>query len=131
MKYALDTDILIYFLKGKESVVSKMCELPVDELGTTIINHAELFFGALNSAHKKKNTIKVQDVLGKLNLLPFCEGSSYRFAENKATLKKTGKIVADLDLMIASICIQNEVTLITNNVKHFKRIKGLKIENWS
>ncbi|WP_267257065.1 PIN domain-containing protein [Coxiella endosymbiont of Ornithodoros maritimus] len=68
MKYILDTDILIYFLKGKESVLSKIAETPLDDLGTTIINYTELLFGALNSTHKKTNLAKVMVLLRKLTI---------------------------------------------------------------
>ncbi len=131
MKYVLDTDILIYFLKGKESVVTKITEIPVEDLSTTIVNHTELLFGALNSTHKKENLIKVTGLLGKLEILPFCEKSSYRFAEKKAELKKSGRMLADLDLMIASICLQTNALLVTNNTRHFDRIAGLTVENWA
>lgn len=131
MKYILDTDTLIYFLKGHENVVKRVASVSRDELGTTIINHAELLFGAFNSQRKKQNLLKAKSFLENILIMPFCQESSYIFAENKALLKKRGNIVADLDLMIASIALRNKSILITNNTKHFNRIKKLKIENWT
>jgi len=130
MKYMLDTDTLIYFLKGKESVVKKLGSLSLDDIATTIINHAELLFGAYNSLKIKSNINKIEAFLGNIPVVPFCQQSSHIFAEQKAMLKKQGTIVADLDLMIASIAIRNGSILVTNNTKHFIRLKKLKIDNW-
>ena len=131
VKYLLDTDTLIYFLKGNEPVVRQFANRSPREIGTTIINHAELLFGAFNSTHKKQNLEKIHSFLEVLNIAPFCKESSYIFAEHKAFLKKQGAIIADLDLMIASIALRHRSILVTNNLRHFNRIKNLMIENWS
>lgn len=131
MKYILDTDTLIYFLKGNENVILKMSSTPSYSIFTTIINHAELLFGACNSIRKKQNLDKIQAFLTTIKIVPFCEESSNIFAENKAKLKQQGNIIADLDLMIASIALKNNATLITNNMEHFARIKKLNVDNWS
>lgn len=128
--YILDTDTLIYFLNGKDSVVQHITELPSDMLYTTIINHSELLFGAFKSTNKKRNLSKIRDFLQNIKILPFCINASEIFAEEKAILKKNGNMIADMDLMIASIAIYNNMVLITNNTKHFVRIKNLKMENW-
>lgn len=130
MKYILDTDILIYFLKGYENVVTHFATTSPEKLSITIINHTELLFGAHNSAKKKQNLGKIQSFLDKFEILPFCNESSHIFAAQKAALKNTGKIIDDLDLIIASIALKHQRTLVTNNTKHFERIKNLKIENW-
>jgi len=130
VKYVLDTDTLIYFLKGDVKVVNKMTQTNASHLNTTIINHAELFFGAFNSEHKKQNLEKITTFLSNINILPFCIESSTIFAEEKAYLKKEGAILADLDLMIGSIAIRHDAILVTNNTKHFSRLRHLKLENW-
>jgi tRNA(fMet)-specific endonuclease VapC len=131
MKYVLDTDTLIYFLKGDESVIKRFASTAPSDLSTTIINRTELLFGAFNSLKVKQNLSKIHGFLDKIRVLPFCNDASLIFAEQKATLKKAGNIVADLDLMIASIAIQNKSILVTNNTKHFMRLKKLKLENWT
>ena len=65
--------------------------------------------------------------LDNFKILQFDKNSSQIFAKSKAKLKKQGKIIADMDLMIASIAISNKAILYTNNLKHFNRIDGLKI----
>lgn len=130
MKYILDTDTLIYFLKGDKRVVEHVSQHSTNDLATTIINHSELFFGAYNSTRKKENIDTVSGLLKTLQIVPFCEPSSVIFAEQKAVLKKSGTIVADMDLMIASIAVRHKSILVTNNTRHFERIKNLKLENW-
>ncbi len=131
MKYILDTDILIYFLKGQANVVEHISRTSSEKIAMTIINHTELLFGVFNSAHQKQNLDKIQTFLKQINIFPFCEEASYIFAQQKALLKKQGTIIADLDLMIGSIVLKQQGVLVTNNIKHFTRIKGLKLENWS
>lgn len=130
MKYVLDTDTMIYFLQGHHNVVNHLANLPAQQIATTIFNHSELLFGAFNSLKKGKNLEKVQCFLNKIPTIAFCEESSYIFAQQKTALKNQGNIIADLDLMIASITLQNKAILVTNNTKHFTRIKYLKIQNW-
>ncbi|MBA2651142.1 MAG: PIN domain-containing protein [Tatlockia sp.] len=130
MKYFLDTDTLIYFLKGHKSVVENLsCHSSVD-LATTIINHSELLFGVFKSVKKKENLVIVTGLLKSLNIVSFCEDSSAIFAEQKAALKNQGTIIADMDLMIACIALRHKAVLVTNNTKHFERIKNIKLDNW-
>ena len=131
MKYILDTDILIYFLKGHQSIVEKVSVVSRSNLSTTIINHAELLYGAYNSTKKEQNLKKIQEFLKEIKVLEFTSTASLLFAEHKAQLKKQGNMLADMDLMIASIVLANDGILITNNVKHFEKIKKLNFENWT
>ena len=130
-QYVLDTDILIYFLKGQEHVVRRVARQAPEALHTTIVNHAELFYGAYNSVKKSQNLAKVEAFLHRIDILPFCEDASRQFAEHKAALRKKGQGVADMDLMIASISQHHGMVLVTNNTRHFERIKSLAIENWA
>jgi len=130
VKHVLDTDTIIYFLKGDRDIVSRVLSVPPESLYTTIINYAELMFGAYNSLKLKENLSKVKGFLSKIKILGFDEASGETFGKLKATLRKKGLSIADLDLMIASICILNDGTLITNNIRDFGKIKELRIENW-
>ncbi|MDD5156669.1 PIN domain-containing protein [Sulfurimonas sp.] len=127
-KYLIDSDILIYFLKGKQEVVQKLAKLPMDELYISRINYTELLYGAYNSARVEENLKIIVPFLENFEMLEFDEQSSVIFAKEKARLKKNGNIIADMDLMIASIAIKNSCTLVTNNLKHFERIQNLSIE---
>ncbi len=100
MKYVLDSDTLIYFLKGYPSIIEKVMSINQENLMTTIINHAELLFGAFNSVRKKQNLEEIEAFFNEINILPFCTGASRIFAEQKALLSQQGNIVADLDLTL-------------------------------
>lgn len=126
-KYILDSDILIYFLKGQKDIMKKIISLPQDNLYITIINYTELLYGIYNSNKIKHNKEKILPFLDNFKILEFDKKSSKIFAKLKSELKKSGNIIADMDLMIASITISNNAILFTNNIKHFKRIKDLEI----
>ena len=126
-KYVIDSDILIYFLKGKKDIIKKLSSIAMDDLYITRINFTELMYGAYNSARVEKNLKIIEPFLKTFKVLEFNQTSSIIFAKEKARLKKQGNIIPDMDLMIASIAIDNGFTLLTNNIKHFQRIKGLKI----
>lgn len=130
MNYVLDTDTIIYFLKGDPQVVKKVLHLDSKSIHTTIINHSELLFGAHNSAHIEKNLKKISQFLNAVSILPYNQDASQKFVQLKASLKAKGKLIADMDLMIASICLGQNITLVTNNSRHFERIPHLKITNW-
>ncbi|MFT5662028.1 MAG: tRNA(fMet)-specific endonuclease VapC [Sulfurimonas sp.] len=127
-KYLIDSDILIYFLKGKQEVVQKLSQIPIDDLYISRINYTELIYGAYNSAKINQNLKVIEPFLDSFTVLEFTKESSLIFAKEKARLKKSGNIIADMDLMIASIAIANDCTLISNNLKHFNRIQNLELE---
>ncbi len=131
MKYIIDSDILIYFLKNHPNVVNKFAEAESDDIAVTIISYAELLFGAYNSLRIKENLSKIKSFLETMTIVNFDKPAADIFARLKSDLRKEGRTISDMDLIIASICIANQWTLITNNSKHFKRIRELKIENWS
>lgn len=126
----LDSDILIYFLKGNSKIVDEVLKLSDKELFITRINYTELLYGAYNSTKIEENLKKIKPFLKQFTILEFDEKSSEIFAKIKAKLKKDGNIIADMDLMIASICIANNKKLSTNNLKHFERIDNLQIVKW-
>jgi predicted nucleic acid-binding protein len=126
-KYILDSDILIYFLKGEKEVIKKVLSLQNDELYITIINYTELLYGIYNSNKISQNREKILPFLDNFKILQFDKNASEIFAKLKAKLNKQGKIIADMDLMIASIAISNKAILYTNNLKHFNRIDELKM----
>ena len=127
-KYLIDSDILIYFLKGKQEVVERLSKIPIDDLYISRINYTELIYGAYNSTKIDHNLKVIEPFLENFTVLEFTKGSSLIFAKEKARLIKSGNIIADMDLMIASIAIENDCTLISNNMKHFERIQNLELE---
>ncbi len=130
VKYLLDTNIVIYFLNDTHGVSKNFLIHKNTELGISMLAFSELLYGAYNSTRCEKNLAQLKKLIADIQLIPFCERSAHTFGENKAWLKKKGTIVDDVDLIIGSIAIANDMTLITNNIKHFERIPKLKLENW-
>jgi predicted nucleic acid-binding protein len=127
-KYLIDSDILIYFLKGKQEVVERISQIPIDDLYISRINYTELIYGAYNSARVEQNLNVIEPFLENFKILELTKKSSFIFAKEKARLKKSGNIIADMDLMIASIAIENDCILMSNNIKHFQRVQNLELE---
>lgn len=130
MSIVIDSDISIYFLKGHSEIVSRLSGYPLEAIFTTRINYTELLYGAYNSAQIDNNLRKITAFLDTLSILEFDQKAGAIFAQEKARLKQQGILIADMDLMIASITIANDFSLVTNNLRHFERIENLRIERW-
>ena len=131
MLYILDTNTCIYFLnRSSEKIITKMKGLSPSNIKLSTITVAELFFGAEKSRAQKKNWATVQSFIGHFELIPFDEKCCLHYAKIRAPLEKSGSPIAPMDLLIASTTLAHSLILVTNNVKEFKRIKGLSLENW-
>jgi tRNA(fMet)-specific endonuclease VapC len=128
--YILDTDICIYWLKGDDSIEKKIVQVGFSNICITVITECELFYGAFKSAKKEKNLSVIGELKSKINTLHTVEGVSPIYGKLKSELGNKGQTIDDADLLIASIALSNNAILVTNNISHFKRIPGLKIENW-
>ena len=131
MKYSLDTNICIYLLNGSsDKLKKKLLSLPPKRITVTTIVKADLLYGAEKSIKKKENREKVEKFLTQIEVQPFDEKSAIIYSKIRAKLESTGKIIGANDLLIASIVLANNDALVTNNVKEFKRVPNLKVENW-
>ena len=131
MIFTLDTNIMSYLLKGDKNILQNVQNIITngEKLIINPITFYEVYRGLLN-----KNAIKQ---LGKFkrycNQFENCEFSRKTFiiaAEIYSDLKNRGDLIDDADIFIAALCIENDYLLITNNEKHFNRIKTLKFLNW-
>jgi len=130
MRYLLDTNICVYFLKQNAKIIDKIASISSDNLVTSCFNLAELLFGAYNSEYVDKNLERVRYIENTIEILPFNRKAIDSFAVIKADLKKQGKLIDDFDILISAVALSNDMILVTNNEKHFERIPNLKIENW-
>ena len=128
--YLLDTNICIYYIKGKYNLSEKFKSVDVTSLYISEITLAELKFGVANSQTPEKNTVVLNKFLTGIQILPIFDSLDL-YAAEKARLRKAGKPVDDFDLLIGATAIANELILVTNNSKHFIRLNGIKIENWT
>jgi tRNA(fMet)-specific endonuclease VapC len=129
--YMLDTDICIYIIKQKpESVLNHFNKLKVGELFISSITFAELMNGAKKSSRIEHNISKLNELADLLVVSPFDKEAAIVYGDVRSALEKKGIIIGGNDLLIAVHALSLDLILVTNNVKEFSRIDGLKIENW-
>jgi tRNA(fMet)-specific endonuclease VapC len=128
----LDTDILIQFLRNDEDAKEKISRLleSYQLLSTSSINVAELYFGAYLSENKEENINAVNKLLSKLVIYPFDIIDGKIYGEIRASLKRKGELINELDIFIASIAIEKDITLITRNIKHYEKVHKVQVETW-
>lgn len=129
-QYVLDTDTCIYWLKGEEKIRKRVEQVGADSLRMTVITLAELKYGAYYSKNVNENLESIVKFLRKVKVLSLDYDAAERFGKIKAELRRSGQIIQDFDILIASITLSHAGVLVTNNVEHFKRIPGLSYENW-
>lgn len=129
--YLLDTDIVIYSLKGHPAV-KKNLERNLDAaLKISIVTLMELYYGAYKSQKVASNLGKIKYIEDAVEIISLGRESAEIFAMLKADLEKEGTPIDDFDLVLAACALSHDLVLVTDNVKHFKRIQGLKLENWA
>ena len=127
--YLLDTDMCIYFINGKYDLERKLRAIGKKSFFISEITIAELKFGAENSRKIENNRKIVEKFITSIQVIPIVSCID-TYAKEKARLRKQGTPIDDFDLLIGATAIVNEMTLLTRNEKHFKRIKHLRYENW-
>ena len=129
--YLLDTDTIIYSLKGHERVIKNLEKHIYDPVKISIITLMELYYGAYKSKRVAGNLAKIKTIESSFEIIPAGNESAEIFGRLKATFHKKGTSLDDFDLIIASCALANNLVLVTNNIKHFKRIESLKMDNWT
>ncbi|WP_432670901.1 type II toxin-antitoxin system VapC family toxin [Flavobacterium sp. SM2513] len=130
MKYLLDTNICIHFLRGKFEMDIMLKSKGLENCYISEITVLELRFGAENSVDKSKSHKAVDVFLKGIVIIPIY-GSINKYAEEKVRLNKLGTPQNDeFDLLIGATAIENKLILVTENTKDFDRLKGIKMENW-
>lgn len=133
-QYLLDTNILIDILNGNPEVMEKLAHVGTQKCCMSTISLHELYYGAQLAREKKeeyfiKEMNKISRLLEDIDVHPLAaDGKDY--AEIKHLLKEQGNMIDDFDIVIAGQAISEGLIVVTDNIKHFNRISGLKVENW-
>ena len=130
MAYLIDTDIIIFALRGDKTVLAKFEENKNIPISISMITYAELVFGAKRSQNERTNMLKVNRIREIYPVEELNIGIMELFADIKANMYSKAMRIEDMDLFIAATAIYNDLTLVTNNTKHFRNIPLLKLENW-
>lgn len=131
MNYLLDTNRCIYWLKGNENIEQRALFIGLNSIDISFITLSELYYGAYKSRRVKENLAAIRTIWKKLGFIESSDEICQNFGQLKASLEKKGDVIDDADMFIAACALVNDATLVTNNEKHFRRIKGLKLENWT
>jgi tRNA(fMet)-specific endonuclease VapC len=129
--FLLDTDTIILNLKGHPTVKENLHQHLNDPLRVSVITCVELYYGAYKSPNAAGNLAKIQMIEGALEVIPLGPESAQIFGMLKAQMEKKGTRLDDFDLAIAATALAHNLILVTNNVRHFKRITGIKLANWT
>jgi predicted nucleic acid-binding protein len=129
--YLIDTDTIIYNLKGNEAVKENLKRHLEDPLKISVITLMELYFGAYKSEKVGVNLAKIRTLENTFEIIETNKNSAETYGMLKASLEKSGTPLDDFDLIIASCALAYNLTLVTNNTKPFNRIEGLKLTNWT
>ena len=129
--YLIDTDILIYSLKGHAIVKDNLQAHCQDPIFISAVTLMELYYGAYKSQKVESNLVKVKTIESAIEIIPVSHIMVEIFGLLKTKLEGEGARLDDFDLILAATALSHNLTLVTNNEKHFARIDGLKIANWS
>ncbi len=131
MRYLLDTNTCIVYLKGRNLTLKQRLEaVPISEIAVCSIVKAELCFGAMKSANPERNFALQQAFLAQFVSLPFDDLSATTFGVIRSQLETQGIPIGAYDLQIAAIALAHNITLVTHNIREFERVNGLQIEDW-
>jgi tRNA(fMet)-specific endonuclease VapC len=130
MAYLIDTDIIIYSLKNVQTVIDNFKKYSNLPKAISVVTYGELIFGARKSAYPEKNMAIAHRTSELFQVIDCTKSVMETFGELKAMLQKKGTLLDDMDLLIGSTALVTNYTLVTNNTSHFKRIPGIKLENW-
>ena len=130
IRYLLDTNICIYVINARPAaVLARFVEHEVDGLGISAITASELYWGVCKSGSVRNRTT-LEKFLSPLVVLDYDLGAARKYGELRAYLEQQGAPIGPLDQQIAAHALALDVTLVTNNVREFQRVPGLRLENW-
>lgn len=132
MNYFLDTNIIIYALKGVYPAIEEhFASVPSQSIVIPTIVLAEIEYGARKSKNYSATINKYNQFTSVFEKVPFSQKASEYYGIIRSQLEKKGELIGPNDLLIASIVLAEDGILVTNNTKEFNRIEGLRQENWT
>lgn len=127
--YLLDTDIVVFFLRNKKNIAEHLALLSPNDVFVSEVTVAELEYGNRCSGRYEENKYMVERFLSSVNIVSFSD-AILLYAEERYRLRMLGQSIEDFDLLIGCTAVSENLIMVTNNAKHYSRIKGIRIENW-
>ena len=132
MRFLLDTDIFIYIRqKRPEEVSRRFSKLHPGEAAISVITYGDLLYGAAKSVRRADALARLSALVDLLPILPLDKGAGDAYGEIRAELESNGEMIGNNDLWIAAHALAAGLTLVTNNEREFRRVRGLKVQNWA
>jgi len=132
VKFLLDTNICIALIKRKpEKVLRQLSVLSVGDIGLSAVTLAELQYGVGKSVYKEKNQQALKEFLIPLVVADFDAEAAVVYGQVRSDLEKRGTPIGSLDTLIGAHAVSLDLTLVTNNLREFRRIAGLKVVDWT
>jgi tRNA(fMet)-specific endonuclease VapC len=130
--YMIDTDISSYIMKrSHDAVLARLKKVPVRDVCISAITRSELMFGVEVSPRRERDQAALDTYLRYVEVLDYPGDAALHYAQIRAGLKLRGIMIGSNDLLIAAHASCLQLTLVTNNIREFGRIPGLKLENWT
>jgi tRNA(fMet)-specific endonuclease VapC len=127
--FMLDTDISSYIIKRRPATLLERFEKYAETLSVSVMTAAELRFGAERAGRPKLAEL-VEAYLERLAILDWTNAVSGHYAGIRAELERSGTPTGNMDLLIAARAVSERMILVTDNLKHFSKVPGLKVEAW-
>ena len=131
MNYLLDTDTCIRYINGRAPKIrARLSTVRRVDVGVSIISKAELYYGSAKSQTPERSRQKQLEFLRTIQSMPFDEAAAVVYGDIRAYLDKQGTPIGGNDLLIAATVLAGELILVTHNTREFRRVPGLKLEDW-
>jgi tRNA(fMet)-specific endonuclease VapC len=130
MLLMLDTDISSYVIRRRPASIAERFQRHAEQLCVSVMTAAELRFGAVKAARAELANL-VEAYLARVTIIDWADSATFHYARIRTALEGLGTPIGNMDLLIASHAVAEQATLVTNNMKHFAAVPGLKVEQWS
>lgn len=130
MRYLLDTNILIALTKQRPGLAERLAGIPADAVLLSSVVVAEIEYGIAKSRRRLHNRRIFDALMAGFRVVPFDAGATRLYGPIRAELEKRGRLLGPYDLMIAAHAKALAAVLVTDNLKEFTRVEGLKAANW-
>jgi tRNA(fMet)-specific endonuclease VapC len=129
LHYLIDTDWVIHWTNGNADIVARLAALRPEGLALSMASLAELYEGVYYSTNPTGNEKTLHDFLRAVSVLGLDIETCQRFGRERGRLRAARKLIGDMDLLIGVTALRHDLTLLTNNRRHFELIEGLRIES--
>jgi len=126
----LDTDISSYVIRRRPPTIAQQFDRYAEQLCVSVMTAAELRFGAFRAGRTELSSL-VEAYLARVTILDWPDSATFHYARVRTTLERLGTAIGNMDLLIACHALVEQATLVTNNLKHFAPVPGLKVEQWN